>query len=109
MAAVSRYLKGRTKADLLELGLREGVTLAPASTTEDLVRFRHLEERGYWLTAPLPNGNQVRVPGVLERPAETPLSVRQWAPALGQHNQEILGDMLGLSPAAVAAAGGQKG
>ena len=107
--AVSRYLKGRTKAELLELGLREGVTLAPVSTTEDLVRFRHLEERGYWLTAPLPNGEKVRAPGVLARPAETPMVVRQWAPTLGQHNQEILGDMLGLSPAAVAAAGGRKG
>ncbi len=107
--AVSRYLKGRTKAELLELGLREGVTLAPVSTTEDLVRFRHLEERGYWLTAPLPNGSQVRVPGVIARPAKTPLSVRHWAPNLGQHNQEILGDMLGLSPEAVAAAVGRKG
>ena len=106
---MSRFLRRRTKSELLEMGLRESVTLAPVSTTEDLVRFRHLEERGYWLTAPLPNGNQARVPGVLARPAETPMSVRQWAPALGQHNQEILGDMLGLSPAAIADAGGQKG
>ena len=107
--AVSRYLKRRTKAELLELGLREGVTLAPVSTPEDLVRFRHLEERGYWLTAPLPNGNQVRAPGVLARPAATPMSVRHWAPTLGQHNQEILGDLMGLSPQAVAAASGEKG
>jgi len=107
--AVSRYLKGRTKAELLELGLQEGVTLAPVSTTEDLVRFRHLEERGYWLTAPLPNGKEVRVPGVLARPAETPMSVRHWAPTLGQHNEEILGDMLGLPSTEVAAASGKKG
>ena len=106
--AVSRYIKRRTKAELLELGLREGVTLAPVSTAEDLIRFRHLEERGYWLTAPLPNGSEVRALGVLARPTATPMSVRLWAPALGQHNQEVLGDMLGLSPASVAAASGRK-
>lgn len=74
--AVSRYLKVRTKAELLELGLREGVTLAPVSTPEDLVRFRHLEERGYWLTAPLPNGSEVRSPGVGAEPAvRSPIGV----------------------------------
>ena len=106
--AVSRYLKRRTKAELLELGLAEGVTLAPVSTSEDLVRFRHLEERGYWLNAPLPDGRSVRAPGVLARPSATPMRVRHWAPTLGQHNQAILGDLLGLSPTAVAAASGQK-
>jgi formyl-CoA transferase len=106
--AVSRYLKRRTKAELLELGLADGVTLAPVSTSEDLVRFRHLEERGYWLNAPLPDGRSVRAPGVLARPSATPMRVRHWAPTLGQHNQAILGDLLGLSPTAVAAASGQK-
>ncbi|PKB73749.1 MAG: hypothetical protein BZY75_00175 [SAR202 cluster bacterium Io17-Chloro-G7] len=107
--AVTRFLKRRTKSELLELGLREGVTMAPVSTSEDLVRFRHLEERGYWLTAPLPNGTQVRAPGVLARPEATPMSVRHWAPTLGQHNQDILGDMLGLTPAEISVASGQKG
>ena len=105
--AVSKFLRRRTKSELLELGLRESVTLAPVSTTEDLVRFRHLEERGFWLTAPLPNGTETRVPGVLARSEETPMSVRRWAPALGQHNREILGGTLGLSDGETGAASGR--
>ena len=89
------------------MGLPESVTLAPVSTTEDLVRFRHLEERGYWLDAPLPNGAAAKVPGVLARPSETPMSVRRWAPASGQHNREILGGTLELSEDETAATSGR--
>jgi len=109
VAAMRVYLKTRSKNDLLELGLREGVTLAPVSTIEDLTRFRQLEERGYWLDAPLPNGRTAKAPGVLAQLTRTPMNVRRWAPALGQHNQEVLGGMLGLSEMEVAAAAGEKG
>ena len=85
------------------------MTLAPVSTTEDLTRFRQLEERGYWLDAPLPNGSTAKVPGVLAQLTGTPMNVRRWAPTLGQHNQEVLGGMLDLSEKEIAAAAGGKG
>ncbi len=102
--AMRRYTIKHNKRELLELGLREGVTIAPVNTVEDLVRFQHLEERGYWLTAPLPDGSQSLVPGPFVRMSETPLSVRRWAPTLGQHNQEVLGEILGLSDDEITAA-----
>ncbi|MCH8920243.1 MAG: CoA transferase [Chloroflexi bacterium] len=104
--AVRRYVRGRTKRDLLELGLQEGVTIAPVNTVEELARFRHLEERGYWLEAELPDGRQVRVPGVFARLTETPMTVRRRAPKLGEHNEEILAGTLGLSAEEIAAACG---
>ena len=109
VSAIQRFVTIYTKAELLERGLREGVTLAPLSTMEDLARFRQLEERGYWLSAPLPNGGQAIVPGILAKLTETPMSVRYWAPRLGQHNQEILGGQLGLSADETAAACGANG
>jgi crotonobetainyl-CoA:carnitine CoA-transferase CaiB-like acyl-CoA transferase len=104
--AVRRYARRHTKKELLERGLREGVTIAPVNTVEDVARFRHLEERGYWLVAPLPDGRQMRVPGVFARLTETPMTVPRWAPALGEHNEEILGGVLGLSAHEIAAASG---
>ena len=106
--ATSRYVRHKTKAQLLEQSLREGVSMAPVSNMEDLVRFRHLEERGYWLPAPLPDGQEVLVPGLFAHLTETPMRVRRWAPRLGEHNREVLGDMLGLSPAETAAACGSE-
>jgi crotonobetainyl-CoA:carnitine CoA-transferase CaiB-like acyl-CoA transferase len=104
--AIRRYALRHTKQEMLERGLRENVTVAPVSTMEDLTRFRQLEERGYWLLAPLPDGREVPVPGIIAHLSETPLKVRHWAPRLGQHNREILAKMLGLSEDQLAAASG---
>ena len=102
--AVSRYVRDKTKSQLLEHGLQEGVSMAPVSNMDDLVRFRHLEERGYWLTAPLPDGQQVQVPGIFARLTETPMGVSRWAPRLGEHNEDVLGGLLGLTPDQIDAA-----
>jgi formyl-CoA transferase len=90
----------------MERGLREGFTIAPVSTTADLTRFRQLEERGFWLQAPLPDGREIPAPGLFARLTETPMDVRRWAPTLGQHNADILGEKLGLSDGEIAAATG---
>ena len=109
VSALRQYARRHTKGELLERGLREGVTVAPVSTMEDLARFRQLEERGYWITSHLPDGGQTPAPGLFARLTETPMSVRRWAPRLGQHNQEILGGQLGLSAEEMAAACGANG
>jgi crotonobetainyl-CoA:carnitine CoA-transferase CaiB-like acyl-CoA transferase len=89
--AMSRFLKNHTKAELMDRGLREGVTIAPVNTVADLSRFRHLEERDYWLEAPLPNGIKARMPGFPARPSDAPMTVRRWAPRIGEHGEEVLG------------------
>jgi len=105
--ATRRYARGHTKLEMLERGLQDGVTVAPVNNVEALARFRHLEERGYWLEAPLPNGGKVQVPGLFARLSATPMEVRRWPPRLSQHNQEVLGGMLGLSTNEIAAACGE--
>ncbi len=89
--AFQRYFARHTKNELMERGLREGVTIAPVNTAADLSRFRQLEERDYWLEAPLPNGTTARAPGFPARPAEAPMAVRRWGPRIGEHNDELLG------------------
>ena len=106
--ATRRYVRNYTKRELLERGLREDITIAPVSTTEDLARFRQLEERGFWLQAPLPDGREIPAPGLFARLTETPMGVRCWAPSLGQHNGEILGGILGLSSGEIAEATGSE-
>ena len=85
-----------------------GVTLAPVNDMGDLAGFQHLEERGYWLPAPLPNGVETRAPGLVARMSETPMSVRSWAPALGEHNRQVLTSMLGLTDEEIYLATGGK-
>jgi formyl-CoA transferase len=40
----------------------------------------------------------VRMQGVTPKLSETPGSVRQGAPLLGEHNERVFGDLLGLPP-----------
>ena len=51
-------------------------------------------------------GTPQPVPGVFARLTETPMTVRRWAPSVGEHSDEILGGTLGLSADEIAAAGG---
>lgn len=106
---IDRYVLGKTKNQLLEKSLREGVSMAPVSTIQELTRFQQLEERAYWLTAPLPNGQEVQAPGLFARLSEMPMKVRRWAPRLGEHNNEVLGGVLGYSSAEIAKACGSAG
>ena len=105
--AVGAYVRDKTKNQLLEQGIADGVSIAPVNNMEDLTRFRHLQERGFWLTAPLPNGQVAQVPGIFANLSETPMKVRRWAPRLGEHTGEGLGDLLGMSTSQIAAASGR--
>ena len=105
--AVGAYVRDKTKNQLLEQGIADGVSIAPVNNMEDLTRFRHLQERGFWLTAPLPNGQVAQVPGIFANLSETPMKVRRWAPRLGEHAGEVLGDLLGMSTSQIAAASGR--
>ncbi len=100
--ATRRFMKNHTKDELMERGIREGVTIAPVNTVADLSRFRQLEERGFWLQAPLPQGGTARVPGFPAIAAEAPLTVRRWAPRLGEHTSEVLGERAPAAPAQAA-------
>jgi crotonobetainyl-CoA:carnitine CoA-transferase CaiB-like acyl-CoA transferase len=105
-----RYLRGHTKDALMERGLQEGVTIAPVNTVADLSRFRQLEERRYWIPAPLPNGQTVPAPGLPAIATEAPLSVRRRAPRLGEHTAEVLSEKRNARAPAPATDGtGDKG
>jgi crotonobetainyl-CoA:carnitine CoA-transferase CaiB-like acyl-CoA transferase len=46
-----------------------------------------------------PRVGELAVPNLVPRLSETPGSVKWLGPALGEHNDEILGGLLGLSAA----------
>lgn len=82
-----------TKEELFNLALEHGVAAAPVSTSEDLVKSPHLEAREYFVEIDHPMTGEVKYPGAPFRMAETPWQVRRPAPMLGQHNEEIYGQL----------------
>lgn len=80
-------------------GVAAGVVRAPF----DLAADPHLAARNFWQECHRPYIDRHLQPSAPFRAAGVPLPVSLCAPTLGQHNVEILGDMLGLSTAAIEA------
>ena len=84
----ARFLRKHTKHELFEFGLKNGVTLAPINTLEELLALEHMQERDYWIPLAT-NGRTLRSPGLWAKPSIPALSARRPAPKLGEHSAEI--------------------
>jgi len=89
LAGLRAYTARHTKHEMLERGLKDGVTVAPVAQIDEVLGFRHLEERGYWRNYELPGDGSVRMLGAFTRPMGTPLHVPEPAPKPGEHNGAI--------------------
>ncbi|MEO8539835.1 MAG: CoA transferase [bacterium] len=74
------YTAKYPKDDLLQRGLGCGVTIAPVSRVDDVLRFEHLDAREYWQNYDLPGHGPVKIPGAFARPQKTPLRKATPAP-----------------------------
>jgi len=80
-----------------------GVIAAIVSDARDLVEDEQLAERGFWAELDHPDVGLRRYPGNGIRLDLTPVTFRRTAPTLGQHNDEVLGGLLGRDAEELAA------
>jgi crotonobetainyl-CoA:carnitine CoA-transferase CaiB-like acyl-CoA transferase len=64
---------------------------------------QHLAQRGYFINLPHPEVGTRQHCGIPWKMSETRCEVRSAAPLLGQHTEEVLSGVLGLSEAEIAA------
>ena len=74
-----------------------GVTAFPSMTNRDLAEDPHLNQRGFFVEAPHPEVGPRHHAGIPWKFSETPCAVERPAPCLGEHNREVLGEVLGYS------------
>jgi len=88
----------KTKAELFEKAVKEGFFLAPVNTVEDLTRNLHLESRGYWSRLDFPGiGATLPFPGSPVKLSRIAWETVGGAPTIGEHNQAVYTQILGLS------------
>jgi crotonobetainyl-CoA:carnitine CoA-transferase CaiB-like acyl-CoA transferase len=93
-----RFFANKTKAEIYEEALRRRIILYPASTTEDLADNTQLREREFYVGIEHPELDEtVTYVGAPYKMTETPWSISRRAPLIGEHNEEILGNELGLA------------
>jgi len=99
---IGEFALTKTKAELLERGLAEGLLLAPVNNLDDVLNSPQLAGRDYWQMVPRPGapGGEVEVhPGAIVKASASPLPNLAAAPAVGQHQDELATEARSTSPA----------
>lgn len=103
--AISDWTTRHTAPDAVEILSSAGVPIGPVYDAAAIADDPHFAARG--MLRPLKvtvesEPEEIRFPGVVPQVPGAPGDVRWAGPELGQHTDEILTDVLGLSPARVA-------
>jgi len=91
------WLADHTKEELFEIFLKSKIASAPVNSPQDLLKNAQLEARGYFVEVDHPETGKVTYPGAPFKMSETSWQIRQPAPLLGQHNEEIYCGRLGYT------------
>ena len=101
------FIKTKTKQEMLEFALSKGLVCAPISSVKDIIESPQLTARDYWERIYHPDLNvALAYPGAPCKSTEPLWQVTQHAPLVGEHNEEIYGQ-LGLSQEEIAALKGK--
>lgn len=94
---VSNFIKQYTQKQLLEKLNTYGVPVSSVYTIEDIFNDPQYKARENIVEVEHPRLGKIKVPGIVPKFSETPGSIRHRAPDLGEHNEEILKEQLGLT------------
>lgn len=97
-ALLEDWLQDKSVQEVYHGAQKRRVPFAPVSTMGDLLKSEHLNARGFFAEIAHPEGGLLRYPGAPYKFSASPWALRSPAPCLGQHNEEIYGGQLGLSP-----------
>jgi len=93
---VSDWVKTKTKDELQSLLDECGVPVSQIYNIKDIFEDPQYQERENIVEVEHPRLGKVKIPGIVPKFSETPGSIRQIAPDLGEHNDEILTKLLEL-------------
>jgi CoA:oxalate CoA-transferase len=86
-----------TMRELFEAGRREGVPIAPILSIADFYNSPQTKAREYFVEVDHPVAGKADYPGPPYKWTETPATMRRPAPCIGEHNEEVYCQELGLS------------
>jgi len=94
---IGEWTIGKTPNEAMEILQKAGVAAAPCADTEDRFLDPHFQERQNIVNVDHPVTGVDFVPNVICKLSETPGEIRRPAPLLGEHNDYVYGELLGLS------------
>ena len=74
-----------------------GIPCSMLYNIKDIVEDPHYQARESFVNVKHPRLGDIRMPNVFPKLSESPGEIRSSGPLLGEHNNEIFNDILGLS------------
>ncbi len=98
---LTAFYASKRSTELYEEGQSRRLLIGQVMTPKDLAENRHLAAREWWLELNQPttlgrDDAALKFPGPPYRLSETPASIRRPAPRIGEHNQEVWVDEVGI-------------
>lgn len=93
---VEKWVCERTLAEAMDIFQRAEVAAAPVYDARQLLEDEHLRARGSFVRVPDPDFDSVTVQGPVAVLSETPGRIDHLGAALGAHNQQVYGQLLGI-------------
>jgi len=94
---ITEWTSQRQKGEVMDLLQGVGVAAAPVLSYADVLSDPHLEQRGFFETVARPVTGTHPYPGFPAKLSQTPISIRRPAPTLGQDNEYVLTELLGMT------------
>lgn len=101
--AVEETLKDQTMDQAVSLLLSKGIPAGPIYDIKQIMNDPQVKDREMFVEIEHPTLGEITVNGCAIKLEDTPASVRTPAPELGQDNNEILKEYLGITDEAIAA------
>lgn len=95
IASLNEVFQEKDAADWLEIIGKGGLPCGPINTVPDVFQHPQAEARGLVQEVDHPSAGPIKLTGFPYKFSRTPAQTRLVPPRLGEHNQEILGDLLG--------------
>ena len=95
-AILTQWMAARTQGEILAQLEESGAVAGPVYDIPRILRDPHYAARDNVIAAPDPDLGDIRMVGIIPKFSDTPGGVRASGPRLGQHNDEIYREWLGL-------------
>ncbi len=98
-ALVSPWFTARTRDEAFKECQEQRVPFAPVYDIGESMESPQIKARGFLVEADRSDTGPIRYPGLPMQFSETPWRIKHAAPLLGEHNEEVYNQMLGIDKA----------
>ena len=94
---ISSWTQSQDHRDAMQILQSFGITAGPVMDARDILNDPHLQERNFYVEATTPDTGTYRYPTTPFKMSDTPLGIRRGPVMLGQDNDYVYREVLGVS------------